>query len=364
MQKWQAPGNWKIFDSNLWDDTLMNNRTIWVLEYIRNKSKEKWYVSKSDFENEIKGFLKIKYNQEENNSITSHFYRPLVYWDFIRINKNEQINLTIEGNIFLNSYIDWDYWKSKKYIISQLDNTKYPNVATRKVIWVNLYPFRILFKLLLENKELSDIFIKNKLIYILKLSDLSKYVKSKKLEDFKHWEEYVKFHTWIINSLVDISILNKNNNWFYSINNDVLETIKSMYDNLDYSDMFFENSKSDEIDEIVAEKRVKRNSNFISIAKERDWYKCIRNKNHTTFMSRNLNYTEWHHLLPMYQQKNFDFKVDDIENIVSLCANCHREVHFSDNKRDIIDKLYEERKVFFEKQNLNVETLYEVYSVF
>ena len=146
--RWQAPGNGKIFDDTLGSNSYMNKRTICVLTYIQDNPK----ISQKKFELEIKDHLISCANYVTNDSLASHFYRPLLFMGFIQQHKNSALELTIEGIKFLNAYKKQDFNKCKFYILNQLDNTKYPNTAT-KSIKLRLFPFRILFKILLENND-------------------------------------------------------------------------------------------------------------------------------------------------------------------------------------------------------------------
>jgi len=84
-------------------------------------------------------------------------------------------------------------------------------------------------------------------------------------------------------------------------------------------------------------------------------YKCIIDPQHKTFLTkRNVQYMEGHHLIPctVANSENFygRFKknIDCFENIVSLCPNCHRELHYGEwnSKSEKIKLLY---KVFYNK---------------
>lgn len=63
----------------------------------------------------------------------------------------------------------------------------------------------------------------------------------------------------------------------------------------------------------------------------------IRKKNGT-------NYTEPHHLIPMCEQDDFEHSLDVPANIVSLCSNCHNQLHYGKDFRSLLKKLYEIRK--------------------
>jgi 5-methylcytosine-specific restriction protein A len=75
-------------------------------------------------------------------------------------------------------------------------------------------------------------------------------------------------------------------------------------------------------------------------------YKCEVDTTHLTFIRKNstLNYTEPHHLVPINYYSNFEVSLDVEENIVSLCCNCHKQIHLGEGFEVILEKLYNERK--------------------
>ncbi len=76
-------------------------------------------------------------------------------------------------------------------------------------------------------------------------------------------------------------------------------------------------------------------------------YTCLIDSNHKTFRAKstNRNYVEAHHLVPMQYQDNFDYSLDVVANITSLCPNCHALIHFGSQKEKepLLRKLYDER---------------------
>ena len=56
------------------------------------------------------------------------------------------------------------------------------------------------------------------------------------------------------------------------------------------------------------------------------------------------NYTEPHHLIPLSEQDNFEYSLDVPANIVSLCSNCHNQLHYGIDPVPLLTKLYEARK--------------------
>lgn len=83
---------------------------------------------------------------------------------------------------------------------------------------------------------------------------------------------------------------------------------------------------------------------------------CEIDNEHPTFIRKNSDktYTEPHHLIPMAFQDQFDVSLDVEENIVSLCSNCHNEIHYGRDADTLIRTLYSERKVVLEKAGIMI----------
>lgn len=116
---------------------------------------------------------------------------------------------------------------------------------------------------------------------------------------------------------------------------------------------------------------VKRDSSIGVFAITKSDYKCEYDNTHSTFISKRTKkaYMEAHHLIPVSQsQYIWDRKkanIDCIENIVSLCPNCHRAIHHGelDTKLNILKKLHDARRSDLSKVGLNIdfETLLKFY---
>lgn len=358
VYRWQAPGNGKIFDKPLGEMSYMNSRTIAVLKFVSEKVK----VSQAVFEREIKAYLEENTNYEENNSTPAHFFRPLLFLGFLKISSSKVLELTLEGDKFLYFYEKKEYTKCKKYILNQLDNSRYPSVATKE-IQLQLFPFRILFKLLLNEHEkgLSKEFIKEQLIYLKNYDDLVLYEKSKDLEKIAKDKEYDKFYTWVVNSLVNIEILKKKNGNYF-IADEIYTDVETLYKNLSFESLFFGNETLFcQLDGKTANERYKRDARLIQDAKERDDFTCQIDKTHETFISKGVNYVEGHHVVPMFQQKNYTLNLDDVDNILSLCPTCHREIHSGDDKSVILSKIYKIQLTFMSENNISQEDLQKMY---
>lgn len=72
---------------------------------------------------------------------------------------------------------------------------------------------------------------------------------------------------------------------------------------------------------------------------------CETDQNHVSFIRKNSDkpYTEPHHLIPLAFQDQFEVSLDVEENIVSLCGNCHNEIHYGADADKLIAKLFAER---------------------
>src|SRR5699024_4838879 len=78
-----------------------------------------------------------------------------------------------------------------------------------------------------------------------------------------------------------------------------------------------------------------------------DWT-CEISLSHNTFINEQLNkpFVEGHHLIPMFAQDQFKYTIDFADNIVTLCPNCHRKIHYGlqEDKHEMLQLLYEKRK--------------------
>lgn len=75
-------------------------------------------------------------------------------------------------------------------------------------------------------------------------------------------------------------------------------------------------------------------------------YLCEIDPGHPTFTRKNWDkpYTEPHHLVPMSYSDQFDVSLDVEENIVSLCSNCHNQLHYGKEFDRMLEKLYQARE--------------------
>jgi 5-methylcytosine-specific restriction protein A len=77
-------------------------------------------------------------------------------------------------------------------------------------------------------------------------------------------------------------------------------------------------------------------------------YECEINTTHKSFISKKTHheYMEAHHLIPLNMQKEISTSLDVYSNLICLCPNCHKLLHFGvkEDKSKIIENLYDLRK--------------------
>lgn len=83
---------------------------------------------------------------------------------------------------------------------------------------------------------------------------------------------------------------------------------------------------------------------------------CEINNSHPTFIRRktHLRYVEPHHLVPMKYSERFEVSLDVEENIVSLCSNCHNQLHYGKDYEELLKDLYNKRKVYLARAGIEV----------
>lgn len=93
-------------------------------------------------------------------------------------------------------------------------------------------------------------------------------------------------------------------------------------------------------------KSYNRNPQIGRYAIKKAEYKCEVNNSHMTFICRGTGkpYLESHHLIPISAQKKFENSLDVPANIIALCSSCHNEIHYGENSKQLIIKLYDLRK--------------------
>lgn len=93
---------------------------------------------------------------------------------------------------------------------------------------------------------------------------------------------------------------------------------------------------------------------------------CEVDCSHPSFIRKknNQNYVEPHHLVPMQYSNQFEVSLDVEENIVSLCSNCHNQLHYGRDYEELLRKLYDKRKDLLKQVGIDItfEELKSMYS--
>jgi hypothetical protein len=117
--------------------------------------------------------------------------------------------------------------------------------------------------------------------------------------------------------------------------------------------------------------KVLKNPIFGKIAIKQSDYRCNANENHATFESNKTkrDFMEAHHLIPMNKAKSIfeeqKINIDCVENLVSLCPNCHRATHYGSTqiKKELLANLYNKKVGEYQKIGLKIslEELLKMY---
>lgn len=87
-------------------------------------------------------------------------------------------------------------------------------------------------------------------------------------------------------------------------------------------------------------------------------FRCEIDPSHRTFIAKSSgkDYVEAHHLIPREHQEIFEYSLDVVGNIVSLCPNCHRKLHLaSDEQREaLLRTLFGRRAEALESHGIGV----------
>lgn len=104
------------------------------------------------------------------------------------------------------------------------------------------------------------------------------------------------------------------------------------------------------------------------MAIERALKQCEYDKEHKQFISYKTqkNYVEAHHLIPLKYENDFDYSIDILPNIVSLCVICHKKLHHGifGEKKELIRYLFNERIESLKLKGIDIslEQLYSYYN--
>lgn len=102
-----------------------------------------------------------------------------------------------------------------------------------------------------------------------------------------------------------------------------------------------------------------RDSVKIAQAKGACRYCCQLDSGHRTFTAAaNMKqFVEGHHIIPISCQRDFNYSLDVLSNIIVLCPNCHRLLHYAvkQDREDRLKRIYDQRYERFENSGILVD---------
>ena len=116
-------------------------------------------------------------------------------------------------------------------------------------------------------------------------------------------------------------------------------------------------------------KRWKRDKSVAWTALDRANHMCEIDESHQSFkrVGGKVNYVEPHHVIPISQQDEYTQTLDNIKNIISLCPNCHKAIHFADSieRKKYLEKVFNIKKVQLEDVDINIslDILFKMYNI-
>lgn len=113
---------------------------------------------------------------------------------------------------------------------------------------------------------------------------------------------------------------------------------------------------------------IRRNKTFAINAIVNANFQCEIDSHHYSFISKRTGkqYVEAHHIIPLSKQKYFYNTLDLEANIVSLCPNCHKVIHYGSDreKKELLKKLYHLRSERLENVGLKLNSEAELFDYY
>ena len=112
--------------------------------------------------------------------------------------------------------------------------------------------------------------------------------------------------------------------------------------NLNYKEDYQRQIKYREVEQ------VERDRDIREFCLMRAGYQCEINSEHTSFTTVNgRQYVESHHIIPLKYQDQFDFNLDTVDNLIALCPNCHKAIHYGSRrtKEMLLKQIYSIRPI-------------------
>ena len=160
--------------------------------------------------------------------------------------------------------------------------------------------------------------------------------------------------------------------WRFYISEDRVGVLKEFYKCFKKNeriDLLIDNAGEDKVDYVVrdypvdrpamieiTESQVQRDEVVLERALAYAGHICELNCKNELFIRRkgDYYYTEGHHLIPLKYQNDFEHSLDVEANIVSLCPNCHRQLHYGLENEDKLKMLFDKRIERLNRCEINI----------
>lgn len=113
----------------------------------------------------------------------------------------------------------------------------------------------------------------------------------------------------------------------------------------------------------------KRDANLASRYVRDSGYKCQFDETHETFVSATTGqpYIEVHHIIPIAKTPDFAHSLDVVPNLIALCPNCHRAIHFGspEVKSTFLEYFYKTRSELLVEAGIEITevSLFSYYGI-
>lgn len=149
-------------------------------------------------------------------------------------------------------------------------------------------------------------------------------------------------------ALLDL-LKNKENKTIESkLDNELIDEIDNVLSSLPTQEVNYKPEPKKRSEAIIngGNKTYPRDKKIAVNALNRAKHNCEIEETHPSFIRRSskTKYAEPHHLIPMANQGSFDNSLDVEANIISLCSNCHNQIHYGNEAAELIETLYKKRR--------------------
>lgn len=282
------------------------------------------------------------------------------FWNrFISIAYSNKIfsNIFKKSNVINRSYYDLRWEDNEMHLAIRNSSTKCLEVYIQES--VELYHF--------FNENFEELKKGTNGIWTIPTKTIENETKHKKFVLSYDSENYNDdlYITWIIQEALQLKenivlMLKKRNRFIVQRNEEEDTKIKVAISNVKRSEKRFQYSsdlKLKTTPKIIHGISIYKREKQVALnALNHANYKCEVDEDHKCFLRKDgeTPYTEAHHLVPLSFQDDFEYSLDIEENIVSLCSNCHNEIHYGYNAKNIISQLYEERKDLLKGKGIDI----------